>query len=838
MSRTPRSTHGRWAAALATAAILVLFSAALAAASEGARADGPTCAGSGNDVPFALAVQALKAPARTDVYVTVTSTVAACPVPDVLKKVQVKALATDGSTAGVHNYTDVPSPAGVGAVAPDGLGRGQQLEVTALVQTPEAVRTYVLDTETTVRLRPDLVATVSSPSRVVRKQPFTVEASVREVAGDTGARALVSLYDGARMLSTGPVSVVAGGTATVPFASIRIPDVGTHDLVVRIGDAAPVELDTTNNSASASVAVAMYDADGAVVSENSQATKVGADVLRAGGNAIDAAAAVQWALNLAEPGNTGLGGGVNVLVHLASGQEFAIDGRETTPAAVGPDFYVTRKNYARNGFSAGVPGTLRTMDYMLGQWGTMTLAQTLQPAIDLGEQGVVVSKQLATSINNRGGLDPDTKKIFFPGGVQLREGDTYHNPDLVKTFRLIAAQGPSVFYDGEIADAIVAAQRKSFDPGMGGVMTKADVAAFQVDVSKPLSIDYRGYKVESVGPSTGGGIVIRQMLKMVERFPLGSDPNWGFQSPNASQAMLEAMRLGFADQDMWMGDNRPGFYADMPVAGLLSDDYLARRSALIDPAKRMPTALPGDPRGPTASAPPQDVEPVESVHDDSGHTSQFTIIDRWGNVVTATTTLGDGLGCTITVPGYGFVLNDASGRNLNQIPQAGKPKWVLSGAGRVQVTDPGANDAAGGKRGLGNVAPLIVLKDGEPVLATGGAGGAQIMPAVYQVVTNLLDFHKTLQQALDAPRIGGDNSTVLWNGDEPPPPAPVVYPGYPQTTLDALRALGDPVRATPSPYPFVGGTESITVDPDTYALTAAADPRGLPAVGRPIILTP
>src|SRR5262249_9120113 len=143
----------------------------------------------------------------------------------------------------------------------------------------------------------------------------------------------------------------------------------------------------------------------------------------------------------------------------------------------------------------------------------------------------------------------------------------------------------------------------------------------------------------------------------------------------------------------------------------------------------------------------------------------------------------------------------------------GRPKFVLSGTIKIQVTDPGANDAAGGKRALGNVAPLIVLEDGEPVLATGGAGGAQIMPAVYQVVTNLLDFHTTLQQALDAPRLGGDNSTVMWNGDEPPPPAPVAYPGYPQTTLNALRALGDPVRSTPSPYPFVGGTESIAVDP-------------------------
>ena len=208
-------------------------------------------------------------------------------------------------------------------------------------------------------------------------------------------------------------------------------------------------------------------------------------------------------------------------MHLANGEEYALDGRETTPAAVDKNFYRTRRNFARNGYSAGVPGTLRTMDYMLSHWGTMTLAQTLGPAIDLAQNGVVVSKQFATSINNRGALDPDAKKVFYPGGVQTREGDTLVNPDLAKTFRLIAAQGPSVFYDGEIADAIVAGARKSFDAGMGGVMSRDDLGAFTVDVTKPISIDYRGYKVESVGPSTGGGIVVLQMLKMVERFPLG-----------------------------------------------------------------------------------------------------------------------------------------------------------------------------------------------------------------------------------------------------------------------------------------------------------------------------
>jgi gamma-glutamyltranspeptidase/glutathione hydrolase len=642
----------------------------------------------------------------------------------------------------------------------------------------------------------------------------------------------------------------------VPFTSLRLAAAKTHQLVVRVADASPGESNTTNDEASMPLLVAMYDADGAVASENLLATKAGADILRAGGNAFDAAAAVLWALNVVEPENAGLGGGVNAVVHLANGEDYALDGRETAPAAVTPTYYNKGKGYARNGFSVGVPGALRTMEYMLEHWGTMTLAQTLQPAIALAENGIPVSKQLATSINNRGWMDPDAKEVFWPDGVQKREGDILVNADLAKAFRLIAEQGPSAFYEGPIAEAIVAAQRKSYDHDplidLGGVMTTEDLAAYEVVVTEPISIDYRGYDVLSAGPSTGGGVVVLQMLQMVEQFPLGSDPAWGFQSPNASQAMLEAMRLGFADQNFWLGD--PAFYPEMPLEELLSDDYLAWRGSLIDPGKRMPNPLPGYAPGFAAPAPQGAAEePAALAVEEGGHTSHFTIVDRWGNVVAATPTLGDGLGCTIMVPGYGFVLNDTAGRLLNATPVAGTPRQVLTPAGPIQVANPGASDAAGGKRGMGNVAPVIVELDGEPILATGGAGGAQIMPVVFQIVTNVLDHDLPLQAALSAPRLWGDNANVNYNGAEAPIPLfPTLVgtspwsdvpqwflgaPAFPADTLAALAALGDPVKA-PSRYPQVGGAQSIAVDPDTYALTAASDPRGLWAVGYPIVLEP
>jgi gamma-glutamyltranspeptidase/glutathione hydrolase len=303
--------------------------------------------------------------------------------------------------------------------------------------------------------------------------------------------------------------------------------------------------------------------------------------------------------------------------------------------------------------------------------------------------------------------------------------------------------------------------------------------------------------------------------------------------------MLEAMRLGFRDQDMWMGDDRPGFYTDMPLKQLISDEYLSQRGSPIRPAARIAPTFAGDPRGygPIEETPA--VEEDASKSREGGDTSHFVIVDRWGNVVSATTTLGDGLGSTITVPGYGFVLNDASGRLFNATPQAGVKKQVLDGGVLKSIVDPGANDAAPGKRALGNIAPTIVEKDGEPVLVTGGAGGAQIMPAVFQVITNVIDFKKPLQEALDAPRIGGDLTTVFWNcvGD-PVPPWFAGAQQFPQMTLNALTAIGDTVRRTCEPYPWVGGTESIAIDPDAYSLTAAADPRGLPAVRAPFILAP
>jgi len=225
--------------------------------------------------------------------VKVTSSIASCPSPDVLKKLQVKPLAADGSPKAVHNYTDVGAPGGEAKVTPPDLHRGERLEVNALVQTSEEVRTHVLRQTATVKLRPDLVVErVTAPARAVRRQPFSVDVSVAEIAGDTGAEATLSLHDGSQLLATTRFTAGADGKTTLSFPLLRLPAAGSHELVATVSDASPAQLDVRNDSGRAALAVAMYDTDGIVATENWQATNVGLEVLAAGGNAIDAAAAV------------------------------------------------------------------------------------------------------------------------------------------------------------------------------------------------------------------------------------------------------------------------------------------------------------------------------------------------------------------------------------------------------------------------------------------------------------------------------------------------------------------------------------------------------------------
>lgn len=749
--------------------------------------------------PYDLSVRALRGTAATDIYLSVATDETT--LPQSLRKVQLKTFSADGEHIRTENVFDVPLVDGQAVLTRDELERHQLLEVKALLKTGS---NHVLEAAAHVALRPDLtVAELSAPDRVVRKQPFEVTASIAELAGDTTADATISLHDGDTTLASQPLQVLGGSRAAVTFGGLRIAEPGSHTLSVVVSGSDPAEAYTANNVDEAPLTVRVYDGDGVVVTEESHATDVGAEVLRAGGNAIDAAAAIQFALNVTLPHTTGIGGGSTILVHLAKGKTFAIDAREKAPAAATPNMFVGKAlaNANRSGCAVGVPGTLRAIQLMLDRWGTMSLGDTLAPATALAEDGFQVGAALASATTEeRARTQPETRAVFRrPDGSPLQEGDFLRQPDLARTFRLLAQDGPAALYSGEIAPALIAAQTRTVAQACQGRMTLDDLASYDIVVRKPLFTSYRGYDVVSVPPSSSGGLVVLQALKLLRRFPLGTAP-FGADSCGATHLQIEALRLALADRAFWMGDDDPAFGFDVPVTGLLSDDYTGLRSELIHEDSRIPVAVPGNPEPFRDGGGPVEFDQPEALH-----TTHFSIVDKWGNMVSFTTTLTDGFGTGIMVPGYGFVLNDSL-INFNFPAPVRNP-----GTG-----NPGANDAAPNRRAMGNTAPVLLFKDGEPLVATGSPGGIFIPSVVLQVVTNLVDQGRSIQDAVAAPRIwlNSPQGGIAWNASFPP------------DTIACLRALGDPLNRDPAPSPrATGSAESLAVDPTTYALSAANDPR-------------
>jgi gamma-glutamyltranspeptidase/glutathione hydrolase len=555
-----------------------------------------------------------------------------------------------------------------------------------------------------------------------------------------------------------------------------------------------------------------YRSLGAVSTDHWLATEVGEKVLEVGGNAFDAAAAIVFALNVTQPHVAGIGGSSDVVLYSARDDAvYSIDGREKAPAAATADMLDgrTAAELSVNGVSVGVPGTLLAVQRMLDRWGTRSLADALQPAIGLAEHGVPVGTFLAKdTVSNdtlKAGFPPATKELFRPGGVPLAAGDLLVQPDLASTFRLIARDGVSAFYRGEIAEAIVAAQAWHTYPGGEGRLTLADLASYDVDVRAALHLDYRGVDVYSAAPSSRGGMVMLEALGLLEdqRFPLGgvdgSGNSYDFGRRHAIHAITEALRLALADQ-VWVGD--PAFRT-VPEAQLLSDAYLRARSALIQPFPTRLTPLtgrgvpPGDPTAfpvPTVTAAPGDDDGSQ------GHTTHFSVIDRLGNVVSFTTTMADSFGSGILVPGYGFLLNDSLRLfKLLNFEEAPRP----------------------GLRVAGNMAPTVLMRDGEPMAATGTYGATFIPSLVLNLVLDVVDYRMPLQQAVDASRfwIAQPSGAWAWNHGRRGAPS------FPQEDIDALRALGPPRPPIPRPTieePF-GSLASVGVDPTTLDLIGVSD---------------
>jgi gamma-glutamyltranspeptidase/glutathione hydrolase len=500
--------------------------------------------------------------------------------------------------------------------------------------------------------------------------------------------------------------------------------------------------------APARAATATGDA-GAAATVDPAGTQAAIDVLRAGGNAVDAAVAAAGVLGAVEPYSCGIGGGGFMTIYSArDGRVHTIDSRETAPAQMEPagerSFagLTTFEQQRVSGMSVGVPGTVRAWEKALGDYGTWPLRRALQPGIVAAQRGFVVDPTFYAQTDEAKGIFgdfPATAALYLDADGSPRDvGTVIRNPDLAKTYNLLARGGAGAFYSGALAQAIVDTVRQppvragATRAPRPGLMTLDDLAAYRALDREPTRIGYRGLDVYGMAPPSSGGSTVGEILNILEGYgDLGTMPR-----ERALHLYLEASRLAYADRGAYVGDPA---YTDVPLAGLLSDSFAAeRRQKITEQAATSPVA-PGDPS--------DDPKPADQSASATrvGSTTNLTVSDRWGNVVDYTFTIEQTGGNGMVVPGYGFLLNnELTDFNLN--PDGSSPK--------------SANQVQGGKRPRSSIAPTIVLRDGRPWLALGSPGGASIITTVTQVLLNRLDFGMSLPDAIAAPRLSQRNGAT------------------------------------------------------------------------------
>ena len=519
------------------------------------------------------------------------------------------------------------------------------------------------------------------------------------------------------------------------------------------------------------------------------ATLAGAKILMAGGNAVDAAAAVGAALNVTQSDMNQIGGDTVMLIYWAETGEFTTidayskvpsnpqlrDMLEALPGVKGnPEAYKEepRANPRPRGdgvLVSMIPGTAAAWTRAVERFGTKPLSEILAPAIEYAEKGFPINAGFARSLkrNSEAMMKyPSSAKIYYPGGKPLEEGDLLVQRDLGSTFRKIAEGGFDVFYKGEIAKAIV-----DYVQANGGVITKEDMANYDVAWRKPYRTDYRGYDVIATPPPTAG-IHVLQQLNIVENYDLAK---MGYHSADALHVLIEATKLAGADRRGMGGD--PDF-VDMPMTGLLSKPYAAKRKALIDMNKAMaPKYVAGD-----------------ALAYESEDTTHFVVIDKWGNMVSCTTTLGGGFGSKEIIDGTGIMLQDRT--------------WWLA------LDPPSPNIVAPNRRANIGHSPIMMMKDGKPFMAIGSPGGDTIRQTVFQGIVNVIDFGLNIQQAIEAARFSAnplDNEVRI-------------EPRISAEVLAELERRGHKLNRT-APWSGSGNLEGFTIDPATGAILGGYDPR-------------
>ena len=477
------------------------------------------------------------------------------------------------------------------------------------------------------------------------------------------------------------------------------------------------------NSRGASIAPVASE-NGMVVSAQHLATQVGVDVLRKGGNAIDAAVAVGYALAVVYPAAGNLGGGGFMTLQLANGRKTFLDFREKAPLAAAPNMYLDVSGNVIEGLSTrgylavAVPGSVAGLEAARTKYGSMQRAALMAPAVRLAEKGFVLTQGDADMLGTATAdfsADAPSAAIFLNRGKAFAPGQTLVQKDLAKTLRLISQRGPDGFYKGTVARALVSASTAG-----KGILSHADLDQYSVREMPPVECDYRGYRVVSAPPPSSGGTVICQILNIVEGYPL---KELGFRAAQAVHYQIEAMRHAYVDRNSYLGD--PDFVKN-PLDRLLDKGYAARIRAAIDPAK---------------AGVSEDIKPGVPPHEGS-NTTHYSIVDQHGNAVAVTYTLNDWFGAKVTVPGTGVLLN-------NEMDDFTVKIGVPNMYGLVQGE---ANAIAPGKRPLSSMSPTIVTRDGKPVIVVGTPGGSRIITAVTHTLLNLIDYGMTVQEAVDAPR--------------------------------------------------------------------------------------
>ena len=464
--------------------------------------------------------------------------------------------------------------------------------------------------------------------------------------------------------------------------------------------------------------------NGMVVTAQHLATHVGVDVLKAGGNAVDAAVAVGYALAVVYPAAGNLGGGGFMTVQLADGRKTFLDFRETAPLAATADMYLDKAGNAVEGLSAkghlavGVPGTVSGMELALSNYGTLKRAQVIAPAIKLAENGFALEQGDIDLLHTATGefeKDQDMRGIFLHNGEPMQVGQKLVQKDLAKTLKEISAKGTDGFYKGWVAKAVVDSSQAG-----KGIITQADLDAYKTRELAPIECDYRGYHVVSAPPPSSGGVVICQIMNILEGYPMA---DLGYHSAQGLHYQIEAMRHAYVDRNSYLGD--PDFVKN-PIEHLLDKNYAAKLRAAIEPQKA------GD---------SQAIKPGVSPHE-GNNTTHYSIVDKWGNAVSVTYTLNDWFGAGVMASKTGVILNDEMDDFTVKV---GVPNMY----GLVQGE---ASAIAPGKAPLSSMSPTIVTKDGKAVMVVGTPGGSRIITATLLTILNVIDYKMNIQEAVDAPR--------------------------------------------------------------------------------------